>query len=111
METLRDKIRSSVRSLPTIARIRLLLEISRDELEQFERELERLAARYAELERTTGQVDAADAAGSSALADDDREPTLLAEDRSPYSRQELKRMRRETGGRPLAEILNRLGLS
>lgn len=88
--TVRDEVLSSVRSLPTIARLRLLLEISREELERFEHELTQLEVRSEEL---------------------DRLPKLLAEDGCPYSPEQLRAMRRETGGKPLAEVFSRLGLS
>lgn len=89
--TVRDQIRNSVRLLPTIARIRLLLELSKEELERFEGEL----ARLTEL---------------ASSEDDLREPVLLPDDRCPYSADELRRMRSETGGRKLSEILSGRGL-
>jgi hypothetical protein len=66
------------------------LELSREELERFEDELARLAASSEEL---------------------DRLPALLPEDHCPYSPEQLRAMRRETGGQPLAEVMSRLGLS
>jgi hypothetical protein len=97
--SVRDQIRNSVRLLPTIARIRLLLELSKEELERVEGELAHLVAV------------AGDVRSTPASADDLREPVLLPDDRCPYSADELRTMRSETGGRKLSEILSGHGLS
>jgi hypothetical protein len=94
-QRIREEILRSMRSLPTIARIRLLLEL-------FEEEQSHLAECRQQLKVLEKEADADESR---------REPALLPEDCCPYSPEELRNMRHEAGGRRLDEILSRLGLS